>query len=313
MRLQQNITIFSGNTQRNMRQEQMEKAEKGAGSANGKKNQTIFAGGFTGGMSLQDRIQKKREETQKRALKIVEDTWASDKKLDDEIKMRSEHMKELREDNKSALNSLKDITQQQEELRRAYGVEVDSQEQQDLERRLKNRREGTICLDDEEPTEYQSRVLELEDMAAEYRAQIAANNGKVLEESEVIKGIRKERLKHHAMVDAQAAAEEVMESLTDEIVSMVVEEGREHLDEEQEKREEQAEEIKEKREEQEEIQEKREEREEELDKLMEEMPMEQLADMDSTLEEVKRQIQNILNEVQLNAEDIKGAKVDASL
>lgn len=309
MRLQHNITIFSGNTQRSMQQEQTEKAEKSAKSMGGK-NQTIFAGGFSGGMSLQDRIQKKKEEAQRRALKIVEDAWAGDKKLDDEIKARREKRVELREDNKSALESIQDIARQQEELRKAYGVDMDSQEQQDLERRLQDRREGIIRLYDTEPTEYQSRVLELENMAGEYRARIEANTKKILEDSEIIKGIQRERLKSHTMVDAQAEAGEVMESLTDEIIGMVVEEGKEHLDEEQEKREEQADEIKEKKEEQEEIQEKR---EEELDKLMEEMPMEQLVDMDSTLEEVKRQIQNVLNEVQLSTEEIKGAKVDASL
>lgn len=312
MRLQQNITVLSGNVQKNMSRELTGRAEKEQRAVGEEKNQTIFAGDFSGGMSLQDRIQKKKDEARQRALKIVEDAWNADKELDNEIKMLRERREELREDNKSALNSLKDIARQQEDLRETYGISADSEEQQELERMLQNRREGKLSLEDlsKEPTEYQSRVLELDDIAAEYRAQIAENNGTIIEDSYVIEGIQKERLKHHTMEDAQAQAGEVMDALTDEITGMVMEEGKEHLDREQEKREEQAQEIKEKREEQEEIQEERREREEELEKLMEDMPMEELADMNTTLEEVKRQVQNVLNESYLNAEEIKGAKID---
>ena len=178
---------------------------------------------------------------------------------------------------------------------------------------IQRRRSGKISLTEEEPTEYQRRALALEDEAAMYRNEIAANNGKIMENSEVVKGIRKERLKSHTMLDAQKQAEDVMEAARDSVIDLVMEEAKEHLDEEQEKREEQAENIKEKKEEQEEIQEKREEREEELEELIEDMPVEEMADLDQTMEEVKQQIRKVLNEVNLTVEDIKGAQVDLNV
>ena len=139
---------------------------------------------------------------------------------------------------------------------------------------------------------------------------VAQNAEIISEERRIIKGIRSERLKYHTMVDAQEEAEDVVEASRDEIIGMVMEEAKEHVDEEQEKREEQAEAIQEKKEEQEEILEKREEKEEELEELTEEMPMEGTADIDQTMAEVKRQVQKVLNEVNLMEEDIKGTKVD---
>ena len=133
------------------------------------------------------------------------------------------------------------------------------------------------------------------------------------EENAAIRGIREERRKVHPMADAQKQAEEVMEAARDEIIGMVMEEAKDHIDEEQEKREEQAEALKEKKEEQEEIQEKRKEREEELEELIEDMPVEEMADLDQTMEEVKQQIRKVLNEVNLTAEDIKGAQVDLNV
>ena len=66
----------------------------------------------------------------------------------------------------------------------------------------------------------------------------------------------------------------------------------------------------EKKEEQEEIQEKRDERQEELEELIDHMPVKEMTDLNQTLEEVKQQVQKVLNNVNLIEEDIKGAKVD---
>ena len=310
MKLQNNITIFSGDTRNNVQAEW--KNKEGTDSYD-KKSKTIYAGNFLKEFPLWEKIQQKKAEAQQRAMKIVQDAWDADRQLDDEIKMREEESEKLREDNQAELENLKDVNRRSEELREAFGVGKDSEEQQELERMIQDRRSGKINLSEEEPTEYQRRALALEDEAARYRSQLAANNGKILENSEINKAIRKERLKSHTMVDAQAQAEDVMESLTDEIVGLVTEEAKEHLDEEQEKREEQAEKIEEKKEEQEEIQEKRDEREKELEELIEEMPVEEMANLQQTMDEVKQQIQKVLNEANLAAEDVKGAKVDASV
>ncbi len=310
MKLQNNITVFSGDTRNNVQAEW--KNKEGTDSYD-KKSRTIYAGNFLKEFPLRERIQQKRAEAQQRAMKIVQDAWDADRQLDNEIKMREEESEKLRQDNQAELENLKDVNRRSEELREAFGVDRNSEEQQELERMIQDRRSGRVSLSEEEPTEYQRRALALEDEAARYRSNLAANNGKILENGEYAKAIRKERLKSHTMVDAQAEAENVMESLTDEIVGLVTEEAKEHLDEEQEKREEQAEKIEEKKEELEEIQEKRDEREEELEKLLEEMPVEEMTDLQQTMDEVKQQIQKVLAEANLAAEEVKGAKVDASV
>lgn len=308
MNVQNNITVFSGDTRNNA---QAEWVKKEATESFDKKSKTIYAGDFLKEFPLREKIQQKKYEAQQRALKIVGDAWDMDKQIDDEIKVREEESKVLREDNQEALENLKDVNQRMDELRDAFGISSDSEEQQELERIMQRRKSPTVSLEEEELTEYQRRALALDDEATFYRNQIAENNGKVLENNYTIKAIRKERIKSHTMVDAQKDAEEVMDAARDTAVGLVMEEAKEHLDEEQEKREEQAEAIEEKKKEQEEIQEKRDEREKELEELIKDMPVEEAASLDQTMEEVKQQIQKVLNEVNLAAEDIKGAKVDA--
>lgn len=310
MNVQNNITVFSGDTRNNA---QAEWANKEATESCDKKSKTIYAGDFLKEFPLRERIQQKKSEAQQRALKIVSDAWGMDKQIDDEIKVREEESKVLQEDNQEALENLKDVNQRMEELRDAFGISPDSEEQQELERIMQMRKSPTVSLEEMELTEYQKRALALDDEATFYRKQIAANNGKILENSEVNAAIRKERIKSHAMVDARKDAEEVMDASRDTAIGLVMEEAKEHLDEEQEKREEQAEAIEEKKEEQEEIQEKRDEREEELEELIKDMPVEEMTDLQQTMDEVKQQIQKVLNEVNLAAEDIKGAKVDMTV
>lgn len=310
MKVQNNITVFSGDTRNNVRAEWVNK--EGTDSFD-QKSRTIYAGNFLKEFPLRERIQQRRAEVQQRAMKIVQDAWDGDRQLDKEIKMREEESRELREDNKEQLENLKDVSRRMEELRESFGIDRGSEEQRELERMIQERRSGNVSLSEKEPTEYQRRALLLEKEGAEYRSRIAANNGQILMNSEETKAIRRERLKSHTMVDAQVQAEDVMESLTDQVVGMVAEEAKEHLDEEQEKREEQAEKIEEKREELEEVQEKRDEREEELEEIIEDMPVEDMTNLQQTMDEVKRQVQKVLAEANMAVEDVKGAKVDTAV
>lgn len=250
MKLQNNITVFAGDTQSRVQTRQQEKAENPAQEEG--KNKTFYAGNFLVEFPLKDRIEQRKAQAQERAMKIVEDAWEGDRQLDREIEERRAHIEELREENREAVK-----------LFGPGGA-------------------GTV----------------------------AQNAEIIAEESRIIKGIRSERVKYHNMVDAQEEAEDVVEASRDEIIGMVMEEAKEHVDEEQEKREEQAEAIEEKKEEQEKILEKREEKEEELEELMKDIPMEETVEINQTMAEVKQQVQKVLNEVNLMEEDIKGAKVD---
>ena len=321
MRVQNNITVFAGDTRNNKQAENADTASRNSQE----KNKTIYAGSLLREFPLRDRIQQRRAQAQERAMKIVGDTWNGDKKIDEELNRSRERIRELQPSNKDAQDSIRDLKAESEAQAELYQVEPDSEEQQDLEllkkaqaasrpfsgiKLTEEEGERLAEIQDKELTEYQTRQLEINKRVLDYQETISLTNRKIEVENAVIRGIRLERLKKDPMLEAQQEAETVMEAARDEAVGMIVDEAKEHLDEEQEEKEEEAEAIREKKEELEEIQEKRDEREKELEQLIEDMPVEEMTDLNQTVEGVKQQIQKVLNEVNLIEEDIKGAKVD---
>lgn len=149
------------------------------------------------------------------------------------------------------------------------------------------------------------------------RLEVGANHimiGKqIAKENEIIRNIREAKRKVHPMVDAQENADEIMDAARDEVIGMVMQDAKTHLDEEQEQREEQGEKIEEEKEKQEEILEERKEKEEELEDLMKDMSTDEAVNVEQTVSEVKRQVQNIINEMNLMVEDIKGVQVDTNV
>lgn len=275
MKLQNNITVFAGDTQNHA---QAQKAERDGSGQDGR-NKTIYAGNFLTEFPLQDRIQQRKAQAQERALKIVSDAWDGDRQIDDEIGRSKDRIKELKEQ----YNKLREV-------------------------------KDALKSGQEKPEEGERAVSGApEDPEGEIDILMSKLSKEIEMENAVIRGIRGERRKHHSMTDAQKQAEDVLAAARDEIVSLVVEEAKNHIDEEQEKREEQSEEIKEKKEEQEKILEERKEEEEELEEFMEDMPMEELADLKNVQEEIRQEVQNIVSKMNLVTEDIKGAMVDTSV
>lgn len=314
-----NITIMSKAAQEN---EQIEK------SKSNKSGKTIFAGELKGDFLLQDRIQQKKEKAQKQAMKILDDAWNGDRKIYQEIDRSNEHAKALKQENSEMRAEQNDLANRMEELRQAYGVQPDSEEQKELELLKKAQSAAKGFTDVEmteeewqqynqialkERTEYQSRVLELNKLSISYDESLMKNTKEIVEENAMVRGFREERRKVHTMVDAQEDVEDVMSAVTDEIIGMVVDDAKEKLEADKEEREEEAEEIKEEKEKQEELLEERKEKDNELEELIEDLPLDKMADMDKTMSEMKQQIQKVLNEMNLVAEDIKGAQVDKML
>lgn len=327
MTIQNHITIFTGDTQNNVQGNSAgaNKADHSSGNQNSK---TFYAGNLLTEFPLRDRIQQRRAQAQERAMKIVDDAWGGDRKIDDELARSRDHVRELQAEKREAQDNIKWLTEQQESLAETYGVAEDSQEKKDLDLLAKQaaaRKGGSgIEFSPEEKerleelwmgerTEYQKRWLELNGQIGTYRDIIEADQRKMIKENMVIRGIREEKRKIHKMVDAQGQAEEVLEASQKEIIGMVTDEARDHIDEEQEKREEEAEAIKEKKEEQEEILEERREKEKELEELMEDMPIKEFMDVEDIQAQVQKEIQDVVNKMNLVVEDIKGAKVDQLL
>lgn len=244
MKVDNRIHVLAGAVQE--REDVRESAERRTGGGR-PGDCTIFAGNLQGDYSLQTRIQKRKEQAQRQAMKVVSDAWDGDRKIDEEIARSKEHIKELQEDKKA---------------------------------------EG-------------ANQLEI--------------NKQIIEENAIIRGIREEKRKVHPMVDAQEDADAIIEASQDDVINMVMQDAKTHLDEEQEKREEEAEKIEEEREEKEELLEERKEEEEELEDLIRDMPVDKAAELENVTAEVKRQINNMLNEMGLAVEDIKGSQVDSKI
>lgn len=322
MKVGNQVSVFMG--ERTRQREELEEKQSGKN-----KKTTVFAGDLN---ATQDKILLKRKEAQKKALKVVADTWEGDRKIDTNLEERRMRIKSLREEAGAAKKEIAEVKAGMEDLRKQYGVESDSAEQKDLELILKGResmragskvslsedeRECLAEIGTKELTEYQSRVLEMDEGADYYRKIVAENEKEIEVENAVIREIRKERLKKDPMLGAQKEAEVIEEAAGKEILGMLIEEGKEHIDEEQEEKEEKAEEAKEKKEEQEELLEKRrterEEAEKRAEELAESMPMEELLGLDMTKSDFQTEIQNIVDKMKLVEEDIKGAMVDKTV
>ena len=321
MKVQKELSIYMGESTRAMRRQELEGKQSGKG-----KKKNVFAGELNG---TQDNILLKKQQAQKQALKVVTDTWSGDKKIDDDVKERRERIKSLREEVGNAQKELNEIAEQQEVLRKRYGVDADSEK--DLELLLKSReakrnpkvsltkeeQERLAEIEGQERTEYQNRVLELDSFGDYHRDIISKAKQQIEIENNIIRETKLERLKKDPMLDAQKQADAIEEAADKEILGMLVDEGKEHIDKEQEEKKEQAAEAKEKKEEQEELLAKRKDERKEAEKraeeLAESLPVEQLLDLDKTQEELNREIQNIVDKMKLIEEDIKGAAVDTTL
>jgi hypothetical protein len=128
------------------------------------------------------------------------------------------------------------------------------------------------------------------------------------EERKIIAAITVERLKADPMVEPSEQAEELLASAEEEITGIVMDAAVENLKE-------QAEEAKEKQEEEEEKAElekvKRKEREERRQEAeLSDVPVQELLQLEQTRDEMKQEVDNMLTEMKLLAEDIKGSMVD---
>lgn len=280
MKVDHNITLFAGG--------QPESSLTTEGTGRKQENRkTVFAGDMNiQGGTLQDRIEQKKKEAQKQAMKVVGDAFATDKSIDEDMENRYQNIKDLQEDRLRLLEEKGNVETRQADLEKGYEA-------------------GEISKED-----YLAEKDNLTEEAYRYEKEISENESLEKQESEIIRATRKERLKHHPMTDAQEQAEDILDAARDEIKGMILEDGKDHVDEETEKREEQAEEIKEEKEEKEEFIEEQKEHRKEEEELLEEMPIEEMLSLDRIQTDVKQEVQNILDKMKLIAEDIKGAVVD---
>ncbi len=286
-------------------------------------NKSFFGGNLN---SIHDPIEEKRKQAREQAMKVVSDTFANEREIDISLEERRNNINKIREEMKAANEEVNKFEQQKLDLKESYGIEDDSQEQQDLDlliKEKKSRRHGseiTLTEEDEarlkeiksaDRTEYQDRVLEIEDYIGLSRNEIDVCKENIKMENAIIGGIKAERLKYNPMLDATQQAEEILKAASEEIISMATEEAVDHIDDEFDEKVEAAKDKAEEKEIQEEKLESIKEKKEEVEGP--ELPYEDLLKLNSIGEEVKAEIDNIIQKMNLVEEDIKGALVDKKL
>lgn len=262
----------------------------------------------------QDEILKKQIEARKNALKELMDTFSNDSRADNAIAELYKDNDKKETENSEYLSNIADIEARKEELTKNSSITEDSQEQKDLELRRKFRdaaKPGSdVKLTKEEferinemgpATEYQSAMLEYDDIQEYWQGLVDENRKTIIENNKSVRGIKEELLKVHPMVDADKRADAIMDAAAKEVMGMLIQEGIDHADEL-------------KKETEEKIEEKREE-EEKAEKLKENQEKSESNKNRDTLQDeisdkIKYELERILKEDNLLAEDFKGIDVD---
>ena len=318
----QNTTIFMGDVLGNNDRSQGlsgNSQEKGG-------RQSIFAGDLSQNF---DPIAQKQQSARKKVMKIVGDAWASDQTLDDELVNARTRMEESKKAMGEANKEIKWAEDERAALRESYGVEADSQEEQDLkllEKEHTARTFGGVSLSEEERerlaqiheeglTEYQQRSMELYEGEDYYKKQLNEAKGQMKAANDSVSSIKSAQAKSKTMLKAQDTTEQIMEATRKEVIGMLVDEAKDHIDEEMEEKKEEALEKAEKEKEEEERIEKAKEEKEEKEEFTEQVAdsTQLLTEADSAMEEAQRAIKKVMEEMKLLEEDIKGAAVDASM
>ncbi len=185
-------------------------------------------------------------------------------------------------------------------------------------------------------TEYQKRCLNIDKHQRIYEQKNDIIEDQIIAYSGSIRAMKLERLKFHEMTDAQKKAEDVMEAAGKEIIGMLMEEAKDHVDEEMDEKKEEAEEkAEEKAEQEEKIEDRKEdeaaleerideaqvkrEEQEELRRDSEERSREESVLLDDILEtgrgqgslsDVQLDVKKMLHKMKLLEEDLKGSIVD---
>lgn len=319
MRISNTQNIFIGE---NIKQENQVKDKE-----HQRENRTDF---FAGGLNqdlFENKLLQKKKEAQEKALKVVGDAFAGDQEIDIDIQERRDKIAALEQENQKLQNQINEISDRQNALMEQYGITADSQEQKDLELLRKKDKwlkgEGSELTEEESKriaemeseglTEYQKRQREWDAEKNHFQNDLDKNREQILEEYAIIRGTKLERLKHDPMVKAQKEAEAILDAASREIIGMIMEEAKDTIDEESKENREKAEKLEEIQEEKEAFIEKQKEKREETKELLENMPMEEMVYMGQLKDEIKQEIKNIVSEMKLVAEDIKGALVDESV
>lgn len=280
-----------------------------------------------------NQIDAKRLRARKQAMKLISDAWKSSDMRDKNIEdMKLDKLNKL--DEITALkNKVSDLENEKEAYRADYGVDMNSQEQKDLEllEKYQNNRYGSAEdtfskeeldrlkeLQNTPLTEYQEKVLKLNSSQIHFKDEIGQKELKIACTTASIALAEIDRDKSQEMLKAQDSADQIIGAVEGEVKNLLVNEGKDNIDNKVEENKEKADEAEKKQEEQQEkIDEKRKERKEQeeiIEGQAEADKLEMNANIRSNdvdhVTEAQKQIVRIMKDNKMLNEDIKGIDID---
>ena len=280
-----------------------------------------------------NQIDAKRLRARKQAMKLISDAWKSADKTDKNIEdMKLDKLNKLDEITELK-NKVSDLENEKEAYRVDYGVDKDSQEQKDLEllEKYQNNRYGSAEdtfskeelerlkeLQNTPLTEYQEKVLKLNSSQIHFKDEIGQKELKIACTTASIALAEIDRDKSQEMLKAQDSADQIIGAVEGEVKNLLVNEGKDNIDDKVEENKENAVEAQKKQEEQQEkIDEKRKERKEQ-EEIIEGQAEADKLEMNASVKgndidhvtEAQKQIVRIMKDNKLLNEDIKGIDID---
>ena len=228
-----------------------------------KTRSTVFAGDLMLGQGNQ--IEQKKQTARRQAMKLITDAWGRDELASQSIKDMEQQKADYVEQMQEAKEHEKTFEKGKKELQEQYGVADDSQEQKDLEllEKFQNYKNGSHDesftkedvdrlkeLQNLPRTEYQEKALRLNQIAGSMKVTASNANDKLIELTDTIAKAKTDQAKSQDMLKAGSAADDILEASNKEIMGLLIQDGKEHIDKEQEEAQKKAEEQKEKRDEQ---------------------------------------------------------------
>lgn len=297
--------------------------EKGGSESGQVKNGSIFAGNINNMTNA--RMEQKRAMARKQASKALLDQFAADNEVTDKMDELRARNVAIDDEISYLMDEKRGYEKEQEALKEKYGIEPDSEQQKQLDlirkanRAMKAGQLGNLSkeeleqianMDKSQLTEYQRRSLEYDKVIENFESAITELKEERIDNNAYIKESKQGLLKtsYKGIAKAYKAADTILKAASDEIIGMVWEDAKKHMDEEMEELIEAAKKKAEEKEEQEEkleaAKEKKDDQKEFAGAIQEEA---------AEQAKLQNEINKIVKDAELLEEDMKGLMVDGTL
>lgn len=274
---------------------------------------TVFAGDLN---MNQDPIKSRRELAQKKAYQVVSNQQKADNEFTMEVKLYRERLKELEISASNSQEEIASIRNSKKEMMEDYGLTEDSKEHKNIELLKQREKYGMDSLTEEQkkelekngpPTEYQKAVMEFDSIIEVHQNLYREASKEMSEVNRKIESLIQAMSFSTAMLDAKEEAANIKKKATEEEISMLVNEAKDHIDETMEEEVEKAEERAE------EMETGKAEGTQGLENQEVQDVSSAIQDATGELSKLDKELHVILKENNVLDEDLKGIKVDTTV